>query len=76
MTFSQIDTEEGSGSQNNDLNVEFEDVLLKEPISLNEVPSLDTRLVLSSLCKDVGFIIYSSEYSVLLLTSVLVENYI
>ncbi|VDM93544.1 unnamed protein product, partial [Onchocerca ochengi] len=49
----EIDAEEGSGSQNNDLNVEFEDVLLKEPISLNEVPSLDTRLVLSSLCKDV-----------------------
>ncbi|KAL3982881.1 HECT-domain (ubiquitin-transferase) family protein [Acanthocheilonema viteae] len=48
-----IDADEGSGSQNNDLNVEFEDVLLKEPISLNEVPPLDTRLVLSSLCKDV-----------------------
>ncbi|OZC09116.1 hypothetical protein X798_03863 [Onchocerca flexuosa] len=49
----EIDAEEGSGSQNNDLNVEFEDVLLKEPISLNEVPPLDTRLVLTSLCKDV-----------------------
>ncbi|CAG9536021.1 unnamed protein product [Cercopithifilaria johnstoni] len=47
-----IDAEEGGG-QNGDLNVEFEDVLLKEPISLNEVPPLDTRLVLSSLCKDV-----------------------
>uniref|UniRef100_A0A915PL16 HECT-type E3 ubiquitin transferase n=1 Tax=Setaria digitata TaxID=48799 RepID=A0A915PL16_9BILA len=49
----EIDAEEGSGGQNGDLNVEFEDVLLKEPISLNEVPPLDTRLVLSSLCKDV-----------------------
>ncbi|MCP9265605.1 E3 ubiquitin-protein ligase huwe1 [Dirofilaria immitis] len=48
----EIDAEEGSGGQNGDLNVEFEDVLLKEPISLNEVPPLDTRLVLSSLCKD------------------------
>ncbi|VDO15757.1 unnamed protein product [Brugia timori] len=48
----ETDAEDGSG-QNGDLNVEFEDVLLKEPISLNEVPSLDTRLILSSLCKDV-----------------------
>uniref|UniRef100_A0AAF5PII3 HECT-type E3 ubiquitin transferase n=3 Tax=Wuchereria bancrofti TaxID=6293 RepID=A0AAF5PII3_WUCBA len=48
----ETDAEDGSG-QNGDLNVEFEDVLLKEPISLNEVPSLDTRVILSNLCKDV-----------------------
>ncbi|VDN03027.1 unnamed protein product [Thelazia callipaeda] len=48
------DGDEGSGgSHSNDLNVEFEDVLLKEPIGLNEVPPLDTRLVLSTLCKDI-----------------------
>ncbi|VDM23120.1 unnamed protein product [Wuchereria bancrofti] len=40
----ETDAEDGSG-QNGDLNVEFEDVLLKEPISLNEVPSLDTRVI-------------------------------
>lgn len=56
----EIDAEEGVGSQNTDLNVEFEDVLLKEPISLNEVPPLDTRMVLSTLCKDIIPILLNS----------------
>ncbi|VDK86830.1 unnamed protein product, partial [Litomosoides sigmodontis] len=44
-----VDAEEGNGGQNGKLIVELDDAVLKEPISLNEIPPLDTRLVIPVL---------------------------